>query len=293
MKFCFIVINYNGINYLPKYLNKIRNECEKLNIKLIITDDNSSDNSLNYLNENGYEVTSNKSSKHGFAANVNNGLKYAATLDNYDFFIISNNDIEFLENFLSCYTKFINEFSSINNKIGIYGVKEINPIDINEFSNFIIPNFNKLEHKKVNEVPGFFFAINSELIKKIGLLDEDYFMYGEDNDYFHKTITNNYRIIQVNLPVLHYSEGSSFESKSTSWYAYRNSLLFAQKNLNLLETIKLFLSILNHIYNPFLKNNSPSSIRLRRNGFIQNNFMLIKSVAWNLKFYIKQKNIFK
>jgi len=47
------------MKYLPTYLSKIRDECFKNNIKLIIADDNSTDGSIDFLNNNGYETTIN------------------------------------------------------------------------------------------------------------------------------------------------------------------------------------------------------------------------------------------
>jgi len=289
MNFCLIIINYNGMKFLPKYLEKIRDECVKYNIKLIISDDNSTDGSIEYLLNNGYDVTVNLGKNKGFAANVNNGVLYAKKLEAYDYFIISNNDIEFKINFLSYFLDTVRYINATIYNCGLIGIKEVNIWNLNDFLNFNPIHFDISNIKIVKSIPGFFLAINNKLINKIGLFDEDYFMYGEDNDYFYRTNKQKFEIVQIDFPALHMSEGSSTNQKKTSWYVYRNSFLFAQKNLSYLETIKLFCSFINQIYNPFLKNSSPSSIRIRRNGFIENNYMLIKSIFWNIKFFIKNK----
>jgi len=277
------------MKYLPTYLSKIRDECFKNNIKLIIADDNSTDGSIDFLNNNGYETTINGRKKNGFAANVNNGILYAMNIDKFDYFIISNNDIEFKINFLSYFFDSLKYIDSNINKAGLIGIKEVNISNFNDFVLFNPIHFNITNFKVVKNIPGFFIAISNKLISEIGLFDEDYFMYGEDNDYFHRTQKCNFEIIQIDFPALHISEGSSKNQKNTSWYVYRNSFLYAQKNLSYFETIKLFCSFINHIYNPFFNNNSPSSLRIRRNGFIENNYMLIRSIYWNIKFFLKNK----
>ena len=116
-------------------------------------------------------------------------------------------------------------------------------------------------------------------------------MYGEDNDYFFRAIKEKFIILNTNIPIMHYSEGSSSNQKMTSWFVYRNSFLFAQKNLNIIQIIKLFFIFIVIIYNPFYKTSSESAVRIKRNGFLYNNYLLLKSLHWNFNYYLKYKNI--
>ena len=77
MNICLIIINYNGMNYLPLYLENVKNYCNLNNVDLYITDDNSKDGSVSYLIENNYIYSVNKNINKGFAANVNNGINFA------------------------------------------------------------------------------------------------------------------------------------------------------------------------------------------------------------------------
>ncbi len=287
MNICLIIVNYNGINFLPKYLDKIIFECNLYKIKLIVTDDKSTDDSLSYLQNKNILVTINNSNRHGFAANLNNGILFSKSIGDFDYYIISNNDIEFGSNFFQYLIKTIS-FLKLNYKnIGIIGFHEINKDKEHLFKNF---NYDLYDFKNISscsEIPGFFFLITKDLINTIGLFNEDYFMYGEDNDYFYRTRSAGFDIINTNIPIMHYSEGSSNNNKLTSWYVYRNIFLFAQNNLNIIETLKLFCAVLNIIYNPFYKVTSPSADRIKRNGFFYNNFLLLKSLIWNFKYLIK------
>jgi GT2 family glycosyltransferase len=288
MKICLIIINYNGYNFFIKYLDKIIEQCIKNNIKLIISDDNSDDNSINYLTNRNITFTQNNGPRHGFAANVNNGILFAKSLDNFDYYIISNNDIECASMFFDILYKTIGHINENFLNVGLIGFKEINQGDKIHFEKYNFEGYDYNNITQAKEIPGFFFLIKNDLIKSIGLFNEEYFMYGEDNDYFHRAIKAGYKLVNTNIPIMHYSEGSSSNSKRTSWYVYRNSFLFAQLNLNLFATIKLFASFINIIYNPFYKITSPSANRIRRCGFFYNNYLLIKSFFWNFNYFIKK-----
>ncbi len=284
---CLIIVNYNGMSFLPLYLKQVFLICKKYGIDLLITDDKSTDDSVKFLLDNEYTVTVNKGNTHGFAANVNNGIRYAASIKNYDYYFISNNDIEYSEYFLPLLIKSISNVSEIYSKWGLIGVTEVNPIDKIAYFNFDFINYSTSNFKFVNEIPGFFFVVNQELIEQIGLMDEDYFMYGEDNDYYFRCKKAGFTILSFPIPLMHMSEGSSISSKQTSWYVYRNALLVSQKNFGLGAMFYTFIKFVFIIYNPFYNNTSPSAIRVKRNGFLMNNKFLINSLIWNLKYYYK------
>jgi hypothetical protein len=286
MRICFLVVNYNGIFFLNKYLDNISLHCVKNCIELIVTDDQSTDNSIDYLKSNRINFTINNSPKHGFASNVNNGIKYAKSISNFDYFIIANNDIELREEFIGKVCELLKYIKSKDNNFGILGFDEILLNRINYFYEFNFNNYSVYSTIRVKEIPGFIFILSDQLINHVGFFDEDYFMYGEDNDYFTRTLKANYTIYNSFLPVMHYSESSSTNNKFTSWLAYRNAFLYAQKNLTLFQTLKLLLAFINLIYNPFYHNNSVSGLRIKRSGFIQNNYMLIKSIIWNTKYFL-------
>lgn len=289
MKICFLIINYNGLKFLEKYLEGISLFCNKNNIYLLITDDKSTDLSIEYLKFNKYNYTINHRKTSGFASNVNNGIEYANHYDVFDYYIIANNDIELREDFYSIFIDTINHIRSNINNVGLIGFDEINLNKIDYFHSFSNSSYLFEKIQIVKNIPGFFFIITKELFDSIGYLDEEYFMYGEDNDYFERTKKAKYKIINTYLPVMHYSEGSSVNDKKTSWYSYRNSILFAQKNLGFIGVLKTTLSLINQIYNPFLTFTDPSSIRIKRCGFFYNNLLLFKSLIWNLKYYINKK----
>ena len=127
MKICLVIINYNGINYLSVYLDNIAEFCSANGIYLLITDDCSTDGSCDYLEKGNYNYCVNNSGKHGFVANVNNGLRYAQTIDNFDYFIVSNNDVELRQALFEPLKSALISIAEKDTKVGLIGFDEINP----------------------------------------------------------------------------------------------------------------------------------------------------------------------
>ncbi len=264
--------------------------CKNNDIYLLITDDKSSDLSIDYLQKNKYNYIINSRSTNGFASNVNNGIEYANSVDVFDYYIIANNDIEIRNDFFTIFFETLVFIKENMKDVGLIGFDEININRQDYFKTFSNFKYNFKNIKVVHSIPGFFFIITRELFGKVGYLDEEYFMYGEDNDYFERTKKANFKIVNTYLPIMHFSEGSSVNNRSTSWYSYRNSILFAQKNFGIIGVSRTILSLLNQIYNPFFKTEDPSSIRIKRSGFFYNNLFFFKSIIWNLNYYLNKKN---
>jgi GT2 family glycosyltransferase len=288
LNIALIIVNYNGSKFLPRFLPKIAECCKESGISLIITDDLSKDDSIQFLTEGGYLFTENKIGKHGFAANVNNGIRFALSNNLVDYFIIANNDIEIANELLPLIKTVVKELAKNDAKLGLIGVKEMFAEEQAAFSSYEYATYQQTQIQKTTSLPGCFFLVSKKLVDTIGFMDEEYFMYGEDNDYFVRTLKAGFGIYNTNLPVMHYSEGSSTSSQLTSWYVYRNAFLFAQKNLGIVGCLRMFISFLNQIYNPFYQPHNPGNLRVTRNGVLYNSYLLLKSIAWNLQYFFKK-----
>lgn len=286
MNICLLVINYNGMKFLPLYLSSLQEQCIQNDIDLLVTDDLSTDGSADFLLLGSYGYTINQTTRHGFAANTNNGIRYAMMQKKFDYLIIANNDIVIQNGLFEALKKALYFLTKSDNYFGLLGVSEIFSDNKQQAETFNYLQYDVASIKQVNYIPGFFFVIKAALIDQVGYMDESYFMYGEDNDYFTRTQKGGYTIYNSGLPVIHFSEGSSADSKQTSWYVYRNAFLYAQKNLGFTGVVKMFFSFMNQIYNPFYKPQNPGNDRVRRNGFIYNNYLLARSILWNFKYYL-------
>lgn len=91
-----------------------------------------------------------------------------------------------------------------------------------------------LDDDKTNEVdvlPGAFLMISREALEKIGLLDESYFMYGEDIDFSWRIKLAGFK--NYYLPttrILHYKGESTRKSSMNYVYTFYNAMaIFARK----------------------------------------------------------------
>ncbi|WP_251496866.1 glycosyltransferase family 2 protein [Otoolea muris] len=87
----------------------------------------------------------------------------------------------------------------------------------------------------VTYAPGCCLLINRNIFDKVGLLDEDYFMYCEDTDFSYRLLNNNIKIQYIPSAVLWHKVSASTGREMSpliTYYVFRNRILFAQKNLN-------------------------------------------------------------
>ena len=286
-KGCYVIVNYNGALFLKSYFKSIYDFVLENSLDLYVADDNSTDGSTDFFESMGIKVIKNKGLNKGYAANTNFTLKYLLENQKYDFIIIANNDIS-ISNYVSrnfknifCERSFVENYR----KIGVIGFREVikkqSYMDNGEFEN---DNESVIKLDQVNNVPGFIYLVFSNVFDSVGFFDETYFMYGEETDFFHRLQKKNMLLYNSNLKIFHFSEGASTSNYYNSWLAYRNAIYFGFKNLNIFGIAKIILSLLNQIYNPFLRRkNDPSYIRIVRSGFIRNNYLLLKSIYWNFK----------
>lgn len=203
----------------------------------------------------------------GFAGGNNVGIKYALKQkvapvksskdDNgASYILLLNNDTIVNRNFL----KELIKVGEGDKKIGILGPKiffynskrvwfnggKINwlytrGIHISNKVRRVSDRSNKSRHGRddqtsgVNEVDyitGCCLFIKREVIEKIGLMDEDYFLYYEDVDWCLKTRKAGYKCVLVPKSIIWHKASSSAKEGSSSYIYYhtRNGLLLAKKN---------------------------------------------------------------
>ena len=95
MKIAIVIINWNGLELLKKYLKKIVDNSPDQNIYVI--DNNSKDESLKYIKENHNNIRIISLNKnYGFAEGYNIGIQEVKE----DYLCIINNDVEVTKDWL-------------------------------------------------------------------------------------------------------------------------------------------------------------------------------------------------
>lgn len=70
------------------------------------------------------------------------------------------------------------------------------------------------EIMEVDAVMGAFLMIRREVVERIGLLDEDFFMYGEDLDWAYRAKAAGYKVIYAPVTAVIHDKGSSSRKAS-------------------------------------------------------------------------------
>jgi GT2 family glycosyltransferase len=181
---------------------------------------------------------------YGYAEGNNIGIRYSFKFLNPDYIMILNNDTAVNKDFL---LKLIT-FAENDEEIGIIGPKIYyydNSRMINSAGGVIkwksgigvnlgIGKIDEGQFNTVNYVDcllGACILIKSDVIKKIGLLDEKFFLLLEETDFRFRAKKAGYKIVFLPEAIIYHKEGISGQiNPLILYYMYRNRLLFFKKH---------------------------------------------------------------
>lgn len=243
-KIYIILLNYNGIKDTKNCIESINKNEKNIQFKIIVVDNCSTDNSIEELKKIDNIILIKAQDNGGFAKGNNVGIKYAMEHD-AQYIILLNNDTEIEENAISILVQAAEDDSST----GIIGSR-IMYFDNKELINYCGGKINWLKcatihenykEKYVNDginykytefITGCSMLIKREVIKKIGYLPEEYFMYYEDADYCVKAKENGYKLGLCTNSIIYHkvsvSSGGENSPFSIKW-GNRNRLIFMNK----------------------------------------------------------------
>jgi hypothetical protein len=230
-KVCIIILNWNGKELLKRCLNSLFKLTNYQNYKVIIVDNGSTDGSVEYVKKNFPKadvLALNKN--YGFAKGNNIGIKKSKG----DFILLLNSDTKIIDSF------FLNKMLKIakEENVGIVGAQLldengrkqnsaawIRPLKIFYYTG------NKI--KEVDWVSGACFLIKKELLEKIGLFDENFFLYYEETDYCYRAKKNNFKVvIQPAAKIIHYGGRTSRKMNQDfiTYHWYKSRMYFFLKH---------------------------------------------------------------
>lgn len=255
MKLSIIIVNYNVKYFLEQCINSIFASKTDFNYEIIVVDNNSSDQSIPYLQSRFTQTCIHyiiNDHNPGFARANNQAIKQSTG----KYILLLNPDTVLGENVLLNVIRFLEQ----NNNIGAVGVKMINgygqflpeskrgiPSPWVSFCRLsglqsLFPkskifgqyNLLYLDENTVHPTPilaGAFMMIPSIVIKQVGLLDEDFFMYGEDIDLSYRIEQAGYKNYYLPEKIIHY-KGESTNKEDTKYIKafYESMLIFYRKH---------------------------------------------------------------
>ncbi len=103
------------------------------------------------------------------------------------------------------------------------------------FSSYNLTYLPDDEITEVDSVMGAFLLIRREVVQKIGLLDENFFMYGEDLDWCYRAKEAHYKVMYVPIThVVHHKGSSSRKASRLALYEFHHAMqLFYDKHYRL------------------------------------------------------------
>ncbi|MCB0511425.1 MAG: glycosyltransferase [Chitinophagales bacterium] len=256
IKLSIVIVNYNVQYFLEQCLNSIFRSSVSFNFEVYVVDNASLDGSVDMLKKQFPQVKLIENKENvGFAKANNQAIK----LSQSEYVLLINPDTIIQEDTLEkCVAKMAND-----SKIGALGIKMYDgngkylpeskrgfPSPIAALSKMsglskIFPKsklfgkyhlgyLDKNQNHEVDVLSGAFMLVRKSVFDTIGLLDESYFMYGEDIDL-------SYRIQQAGYKNYYFAESNIIHFKGESTKKgnlnyiklfYGAMIIFASKQLN-------------------------------------------------------------
>jgi len=196
-----VILNWNHKEDLIETMESFKKQ-DYLNLKFIISDNGSTDGSQNYIKTNYPFVTLLENNDNlGWAAGNNIGIKYALS-KNADYVLLANNDLYFDDDTIisTLVTDLMQlkdkQINIIGSKVYHYHLKDklhnegwiMYPKSVNKgkiFNTFRKNYSYELPDniKMVDFVSGCFMMIDSSVFGHVGLIDEAFFIYGEETEF--------------------------------------------------------------------------------------------------------------
>jgi len=247
-KINIIIINWNEEKHTLECIKSLKNMISfNFEIETVLVDNGSEKDSFQRLkNKISKDVKIIRSEKNlGFTGGNNLGIKYALDKKS-QYILLLNNDTIVEKDFL----KKIIESLEQDKNIGIIGPK-INYLENKKLIwciggklnsrtgnnkllwNKYLDKYNKEQLVDVGYVSGCAMCVRSEIFRKIGLLDDNYFLYNEESDFClrAKRILNIRTVCRLDAKIYHKISLSSGKiSGLTEYYLIRNRLYFVKKH---------------------------------------------------------------
>ncbi|RHJ83204.1 glycosyltransferase family 2 protein [Parabacteroides sp. AM08-6] len=231
MKLSVIIVNYNVKYFLEQCLYSVRAATSGLDAEVIVVDNHSMDGSVDYLRTRFPEVVFIENEDNpGFAYSNNQAICRSEG----EYVLLLNPDTVVGEEGIRTLCFFMDEHPEAG-AIGvkmldghgiflpeskrsfpspwvsfckIFGLSRLRP-NSRKFARYNLPYLNENKQHEVEVLSGAFMLIRREALNKTGLLDEAFFMYGEDIDLSYRLTLAGYKNYYIPERILHYKGEST------------------------------------------------------------------------------------
>jgi O-antigen biosynthesis protein len=260
MKLSIVIVNYNVEHFLEYCLYSVRKALKGIEAEVFVVDNNSVDGSIAMIKQKFPEVKLIENKENvGFAKANNQAIKISSG----EYVLLLNPDTVVDEDtFTKCLCfmdshqdagglgiKMINGQGKIlkESKRGfptpwvcfckMSGLAKIFPHS-KRYCGYYMGNLPYNETNEVDILAGAFMMMRRKCLDKIGLLDETFFMYGEDIDLSYRVTLSGYKNYYfADTSIIHYKGESTKKGSLNYVYTFYNAMdIFAKKHLSKRQT---------------------------------------------------------
>ncbi len=232
-----VILNYNGKNFLKKCLASVF-RIDYPNFETVVVDNNSKDGSFEEAKSNFSRVTFIKNEENiGFSAGNNIGIKYSLE-KMAEYVLLLNNDTEVDRDFLN----YLVDEAEKNKQAGIFSpfvyrnkTREVwfSGGHIDWLRMKTVHNTNVINKEKSFEtgfISGCAMMIRADVFRKIGLLDEEFFLYWEDADFSTRARKEDFSLLMIPQSKVWHFEQSEDNKPGKIYWLVLSGLIFFYKN---------------------------------------------------------------
>ncbi|HBL74077.1 MAG: hypothetical protein A2W90_12780 [Bacteroidetes bacterium GWF2_42_66] len=254
MKLSVVIVNYNVKHFLEQCLYAALKASENIETEIFVVDNNSVDGSCAMLREKFPQVILIENQQNlGFSKANNQAIRRSkgeyVLLLNPDT-VVEENSFEKICAFMDAHpeagglgVKMIDGKGHFlpESKRGlptpkvafykIFGLSALFPKS-KEFSRYHLGHLDENQTHEVEILAGAFMLMRKKALNEVGLLDEDYFMYGEDIDLSYRLVLGGYKNYYfAGTTIIHY-KGESTKKGSVNYVKmfYNAMIIFAHKH---------------------------------------------------------------
>ena len=263
-----IVVNYNVEFFLDQCLDSVRNAIKNVSAEVIIVDNNSIDGSIEMIESKYPEFQLIKNNTNtGFSKANNQAIEIATG----QYILLLNPDTVVPEDAFEKVINFMNEHVDAGGlgvrmidgkgnflpeskrglptpKIAFYkifGLASVFPKS-KRFGQYHLGHLSQNENHDIDILSGAFMLMRKDTIDKVGMLDESFFMYGEDIDLSYRITQGGYKNYYcADTSIIHY-KGESTKKSSVNYVMvfYKAMIIFAKKHFSGKQA-RLFSTLIN------------------------------------------------
>ncbi|MRX46480.1 glycosyltransferase family 2 protein [Pedobacter puniceum] len=246
-KVAVVILNWNGEKHLANFLPSVFNSTYP-NMEIIIGDNASTDNSLNFLKDNFplVKVIVNHEN-FGFAEGYNQVLKQVYA----DYFVLLNSDVEVTPNWIEPVIKMMEADAKIaiaQPKIRSYYNRDsfeyagaaggfidtfAYPFCRGRIFDTIEKDYGQYDdEKEIFWASGCALFIKSNIWKEINGLDEHFFAHMEEIDLCWRAKNKGYKVMYCGFSTVYHVGGGTLQAESPykTYLNFRNNLYLIKKN---------------------------------------------------------------